>query len=247
MASVNFPAGVGGDGSTVTDDASPTTGLANGGHRTRFVPALAQLVAIALNTVTKATEAAASALTAVNAPGTSGTSSTSLTVGAGAQTFTTQTGKSWAVGQPVVVARTSAPATTYMYGIIIAYNSGTGSMTVQVTQTLGSGTFTDWTISLTGPRSAGFALVIVSGNITAVANANDYAVTANAIITLPATPAVNDVVPFRLARGPATLTAVSFARNGSNIMGLAEDYTVDIPYLAGEWKYIDATFGWSLR
>lgn len=64
MASVTFSAGVGGDGSTVTDDANATTGLANGGHRLRFVPALGQVVAVAANTVTKATEAAASASTA---------------------------------------------------------------------------------------------------------------------------------------------------------------------------------------
>jgi hypothetical protein len=150
MASVNFPAGVGGDGSTVTDDANPSTGLANGGHRTRFVPALAQLVAIALNTVTKATEAAASALTAVNAPGTSGTSTASMAVGAGSKSFTTQTGKAWAAGQPVVISRTSAPATTQMFGTITAYDSGTGAMTVSVVFTAGSGTFTDWTIALTG-------------------------------------------------------------------------------------------------
>lgn len=48
MAQVIFDATVGGDGSTVSDDASPTTGLANGGHRTRFVLSLAQLVAVAL-------------------------------------------------------------------------------------------------------------------------------------------------------------------------------------------------------
>lgn len=47
MASANFPIGVGGDGSTVTDDANPVTGLAGGGHRQRFVPALAQTVAVA--------------------------------------------------------------------------------------------------------------------------------------------------------------------------------------------------------
>ena len=41
MASVTFPPEVGGSGLTVTDDANPTTGLANGGHRARFVPALA--------------------------------------------------------------------------------------------------------------------------------------------------------------------------------------------------------------
>ena len=65
--SVTFPPSVGGSGLTVTDDSNPTTGLANGGHRARFVPALAQVVAVAGNTVTKATEAAASALTASNA------------------------------------------------------------------------------------------------------------------------------------------------------------------------------------
>lgn len=40
MASVTFPTEFGGDGNTYTDDANPDTGLANGGHRTRFVPCL---------------------------------------------------------------------------------------------------------------------------------------------------------------------------------------------------------------
>jgi hypothetical protein len=65
MASVTFSTTVGGDGSTVTDDSNAGTGLAAGGHRTRFVPALAQAVAVALNTVTKALQAAASESNAV--------------------------------------------------------------------------------------------------------------------------------------------------------------------------------------
>lgn len=64
MSSVYFDPAVGGNGTTVTDDSNVTTGLANGGHRTRFVPALAQVVAVADNTVTKATEASGSASTA---------------------------------------------------------------------------------------------------------------------------------------------------------------------------------------
>ena len=51
MESATFPPEVGGSGLTVTDDANPTTGLANGGHRKRFVPALSQVVAVASNTV----------------------------------------------------------------------------------------------------------------------------------------------------------------------------------------------------
>ncbi|SEM67477.1 phage head spike fiber domain-containing protein [Halomonas caseinilytica] len=47
MASVTFPTRLGGSGITITDDASPETGLANGGHRERFLPALKGTVAMA--------------------------------------------------------------------------------------------------------------------------------------------------------------------------------------------------------
>ena len=61
MGSVTFPTEFGGDGNTYTDDADPTTGLANGGHRVRFVPALAQAVAMANHTTQKAAAAQAAA------------------------------------------------------------------------------------------------------------------------------------------------------------------------------------------
>ena len=107
----------------------------------------------ATNAGNSATAAAASALSAVNAPGTSGTSTSSFTVSTGTKTFTTQTGKAWQPGQPVVIARTSNPTGVQMYGVISAYNSGTGAMSVLVTPGFvqGSGTYNDWTIALTGP------------------------------------------------------------------------------------------------
>lgn len=169
MASVTFPPALGGDGSTVTDDSNPTTGLANGGHRARFVPALAQMVAVANGGVTQATAqvalaaaeadaaalseaaAAASAASAVNAPGTNATSTTSLAIGTGSKTLTVQTGKNFVVGQPVVIANTAAPSSQWMAGEITAYNSGTGSLTVDVEIISGSGTFATWTIGLCGP------------------------------------------------------------------------------------------------
>lgn len=61
MASVTFSTTVGGNGSTVTDDGNASTGLDAGGHRTRFVPALAQTVAVAAYTVGRASAAASSA------------------------------------------------------------------------------------------------------------------------------------------------------------------------------------------
>lgn len=54
MSSVTFPPSLGGDGSTVTDDANSSTGLANGGHRLRFVPSLAQVIACMNGALTQA-------------------------------------------------------------------------------------------------------------------------------------------------------------------------------------------------
>jgi hypothetical protein len=66
----------------------------------------------------------------------------------------------------VIIARTSAPTTTWMAGIISAYNSGTGAMSVTVAAgwTAGSGTFTDWNISLTAPTPS--ALPVTSSFLT---------------------------------------------------------------------------------
>lgn len=148
MASVTFPASVGGDGSTVTDDNNASTGLGANGHRTRFVPALAQIVAIAAYIVNICTAA-------LNGAATSATSTTSLLIGTGAKSLTlAQTGKGFAIGQTVVIA-SNAGATNQMIGIITAFNSGTGAMTVQVSSVSGAGTLADWTIAVSS--SAGVA------------------------------------------------------------------------------------------
>jgi len=143
MTSVTFPPALGGDGSTVTDDANPTTGLANGGHRLRFVAALVQLVALAQNVLTNAQAAN-------NAAGTNGTSSTSLVLGTGAKTLTMQTGRSIVVGMQVIVANTAAPSIKLMRGTVTGYVSGTGVLDVAVDYAIGTGTLSAWTISLAG-------------------------------------------------------------------------------------------------
>ncbi len=101
-----------------------------------------------------ADEAAASAASAVAAATTSATSTTSLTIGLGAKSLTIQTGKAFVVGQFVVIAQTTAPA-NYMQGQITAHNSGTGALTVNVTNIGGSGTISAWTISVSAPGGGG--------------------------------------------------------------------------------------------
>lgn len=81
------------------------------------------------------------------------TSTTSLTIGTGSKTLIVQTNLPISVGQYVVIANTAAP-TNYMFGQVTAYSSTTGSLTVNVTSTGGSGTIATWTVSATGPAGA---------------------------------------------------------------------------------------------
>lgn len=110
----------------------------------------------------EATAAAASAIqAAAYAASISGapffaTSATSLTIGTGAKTLTlAQLGKLFNIGQNVVVAETSAPATVQMTGVITAFDPTTGIMSLSVSSSLGAGTHTDWSISLTASAGSG--------------------------------------------------------------------------------------------
>jgi hypothetical protein len=64
---VTFDESVGGDGTVITNDRNPTTGIKGGGHIYRFVKALSQLVAVCAFTVGKCADAVSAAATAVNA------------------------------------------------------------------------------------------------------------------------------------------------------------------------------------
>jgi len=110
----------------------------------------ASAVAAAGSASDSADAAAASAVTALNAPGTSAESSTSLAVGTGTKNLTIQAGKDIVPGMKMVIARTVAP-TTYMYGTVIAYDDQTGALEVDSEYSAGSGTYTYWTVSLSGP------------------------------------------------------------------------------------------------
>lgn len=81
---------------------------------------------------------------------------------------------------------------------------------------------------------------VISTNTTAVAS-RTYVFTANLTLTLPASPTAGDMVMF--ANRSATSTPV-IARNGQNIMGLAEDMTVNNVNYFGTLVFSDATHGW---
>lgn len=88
-------------------------------------------------------------------------------------------------------------------------------------------------------------VVIVSAtNVTA--KANDYVVVtaAGRTITLPASPLPGTCVTVVVA---GTFLDTVVAQGGSNIMGLAQDITLDKQYAAMQFTYTDATNGWRLN
>jgi hypothetical protein len=83
---------------------------------------------------------------------------------------------------------------------------------------------------------------VISTNTTAVAS-RTYVFTASLTLTLPASPTAGDWVAFSNRSG--TLTPV-IARNGQNIMGLAENMTIDSLNAGMTLTFTDATRGWVL-
>jgi hypothetical protein len=81
---------------------------------------------------------------------------------------------------------------------------------------------------------------VISTNTTAVAS-RTYVFTATLTLTLPSSPTAGDFVMF--ANRSATATPV-IGRNGQNIMGLAEDMTVDNVNYFATLVFADATRGW---
>ncbi len=202
----------------------------------------------------QASAAAASAATAASAPGTSATSTTSLLVGSGALSLTIQTGKSLVAGMNITIARTSDPVGVQMAAIISAYNSGTGLLNFTASSFSGAGTFTDWTVSLSGARGATGAtgpLYVAMATNAVVGNSYLAGTSASAFtITLPASPIQGDVVTFADAKGTWATNNLTIARNGKNILDLdgiatAEDLVCDLDgiqftlfYDAPNWRLI---------
>jgi len=176
------------------------------------------------------------------------------------------TGATMTVATPTVDAN---PATKAYVDLVRAYANGLVFATVLPSQAGNAGKFisTDgttasWTQvypSQTGNagkvlRSDGTsaawawpqpALVTVSGTshnaaVNTLCLLTNVAITT---VTLPASPAVDDVIHIRPANDLSTNVV---ARNGNNIMSLAEDMTLGSPHQTVRLRYINSTIGWAL-
>lgn len=150
-SSVTFPL----TGDVFTNDNSPTTGMGDGHHRDNLFPLIENVLLVAEQVVDLAASAA-------NSPGTSASSTSSVSIGIGTKTFTIETGKDFSIGQNVVIAYTLEPTTKQMSGKIKSYNDTTGELQVDILDpdAIGTGTYANWTISLSGSKGVpGFSMM----------------------------------------------------------------------------------------
>lgn len=177
----------------------------------------------------------------------SGTSVSSVAVGTGAKTFTTQADKSWSVGQRVRVALNDV--TKIMEGPITSY-SGT-TLVINADFTSGSGTGSNWVISIAGERGAAGA---GSGDLLAAQNLNDLANKATAFSNIKqnATTAATGVMRFatqpEVAAGVVTNAAVTpetlatvLPTGGTN--GLIPIKTVTVSSAVSSVDFVNGTGG----
>ena len=148
------------------------------------------------------------------------TSSTSTTIGTGSKTFTVGSAtNSWAVGEWLIIASRANQA-NYMTGPITNY-TGT-SVTVNVIAIGGSGTFTDWNVSLSGVKGADG-----TGTVTtvSVATANGFS---GSVANATTTPAITIVAG---AITPTSVNGLTLASQaiGFTIAGGTTSKTLTVP------------------
>lgn len=115
----------------------------------------------ASNAATSASNAATSETNAANyAASYSATSATSVLIALGAQVFTTQASKLFVSGQVLMIA-SNASALNYMHGTVTSY-AGT-TLTMNITDIGGSGTYADWNISISGTQGTSGTPTTIEG------------------------------------------------------------------------------------
>lgn len=104
--------------------------------------------------------------------------------------------------------------------------------------------FVQSAIASVNAQTATTLAIDAAAAIAATAGQHIVCTNAGAVtVTLPASPTAGQTVWVTVGNGR---TDNVIARNGQNIMGLAEDMTVDNPNATVQLRYINSTLGWRL-
>jgi hypothetical protein len=108
-----------------------------------------------------------------------GTSATSQTISStGSRTITTQAGLAYTVGSRIRIASAANPTTRYIEGVVTSY-SGT-SLAFAADYSVGSGSATDWNLSVTGQGASEVAAFAAAASTSATNAANSATAAATA-------------------------------------------------------------------
>ena len=89
-------------------------------------------------------------------------STTTMTISTGNQNFNIATGLSYSIGQTIIVANS---VNNQMTGLVNSYNPSNGAMDATITSITGSGTYSNWNVSLNGaPGPAGPPGILPNGS-----------------------------------------------------------------------------------
>lgn len=160
-----------------------------------------------------------------------GSSVSSVAIGLGEKVFVTQEGKGWGVG---TVIKAAYDATNSMLGQVTAY-SGT-SLTIDVTETVGSGTYASWSMTV-GVLGVDAAWQVKTAAYTAAAG--DFIIAdvgaGGFSVTLPLSPSDNDEIVIKWVRA-SSANYLTIEGNGNNVNGAAQD--VQCNTNAGELRMV---------
>lgn len=106
------------------------------------------------------------AAAAMNGPTTYAETTENITFGTGPKTFYMPAGKTWSIGQFIIIANKADPS-KYMSGQITNYNSLMQSIDVNVVLSTASGTANSWVFSLTANSNSSLIVNTPSGGISA--------------------------------------------------------------------------------
>jgi hypothetical protein len=130
---------------------------------------------------------------------------------------------------------------------IVTATSFVGDVTGSATNLSGTPGIEVGLTTVTGLDGVAYVAITTTGVSTTLVN-REYVTAvgvgttaAEITITLPASPTVGHEVGVAIG---GTFTDTIIARNGSRIMGLDEDMTLDRAYISVQLVYVDTTVGW---